>query len=109
MAKIQISFQDNADNETNFKVYRGTTANVSSGDTLIATMTWSSATSSWSISGAGTNLEITSGINEAPSSSGSNFVVIYDENTPGTYYYGVSAGNAVGDSSIASSGAVTVS
>jgi hypothetical protein len=109
MAKIQISFQDNADNETEFLIYRGANATVTSTDTLIATMTWSTSTSSWSISGAGSNLEITAGLNEAPSSSGSQFIVIYDENTPGNYYYGVAASNAVGASAISSSGLVTVS
>jgi len=107
MAKIQISWRDNADNEDSFKVYRSTDADVTTGDTLIATVSYASNT--WGVSGVGDNLTLTSS-NQSPSATGEIFTLTYDESTPDTYYYGVSASNAVGDSAIsASSVGVTVS
>lgn len=106
MAKIQISFQDNSDNEDEFRIYRGTSSTVTTSDTLIATLEWGGA--SWSITGSGTNLEISSGSTNDPTSTG-QYVVLYDENSPGTYYYGVLASNSVGDSAISVSQEVVVS
>jgi len=106
MAKIQISFQDNSDNEDEFRIYRGTATPVTTSDTLIATLTHDGV--SWSISGTGTNLEISQGSNNSPSSTGDTYIVLYDENSAGDYYFGVLASNAVGDSAISTSGQVTV-
>lgn len=107
MATVQISFQDNADNETAFKIYRGTSSTVSTTDVHILTMTWDAATSTWGIaqipSSPDLNASIITGATTAPSETGNNFVVVYDEATPGTYYYGVAASNVVGDSGVASS------
>ena len=106
MAKIQISWRDNADNEDGFKIYRSTDATVTTGDTLIAEVVYSNG--SWGVTGSASNLALTSS-NQSPSATGEVFTVTYDESTIGTYYYGVSASNAVGDSAIsASSVAVTV-
>jgi len=106
MAKIQISFQDNSDNEDEFRIYRGAATPVTTSDTLIGTLTHDGA--AWSIAGSGTNLEISQGTNNAPSSSGDTYIVLYDENSAGDYYYGVLASNAVGDSAISTSGQVSV-
>lgn len=108
MAKIQISFQDNADNEDKFKIYRGTASPVTVSDNLIAEITWNQTAGEWQVSGSASNAQITQGVNVDPSSSGQTYIMIYDETTPDTYYYGVSASNAVGDSAISTSGSVTV-
>ena len=100
MAKIQVSWRDNADNEDGFKVYQSTDSTVTTGDTLIAEVTWSG--SAWSATGAATNLSLTSS-NQSPSATGEIFTITFDVNATGTYYYGVSATNAVGDSAIAAS------
>jgi hypothetical protein len=106
MAKIQISFQDNSDNEDEFRVYRGTATPVTTSDTLIATLSHDGT--NWSIAGVGSNLEISQGANNDPATSGDTYVVLYDETTAGDYYYGVLASNAVGDSAVSTSGLVTV-
>ena len=105
MAKIQISWRDNSDNEDEFKVYRSSDSSLAVDDTLIASVTWGG--SSWSASGAGTNLQLTSS-NGGPSGTGEIFTLTYDENVAGEYYYGVSASNAVGDSAIAASAVAVV-
>lgn len=106
MAKIQISFQDNSDNEDYFNIYRGTATPVTASDTKIAQLTWDG--SQWAFTGSATNGEVTQGVNIDPSQAGQQYVFLYDEGTPDTYYYGVSAQNAVGESAISTSGAVIV-
>lgn len=102
MAKIQVSWRDNADNEEGFKIYESTDATVNTGDNLIAEVTWNAGSSSWVATGSATNLTLTSS-NQSPSATGEIFTITFDNNTIGTYYYGVSASNAVGDSAIAAS------
>jgi hypothetical protein len=108
MATVQITFQDNADNETAFKIYRGASSTVTASDDHILTMTWNSSAAEWEITqiAASPDLsaQIITGTSDLPSNSGNSFVIIYDESVTGTYYYGVSASNIVGDSAIASSG-----
>jgi hypothetical protein len=106
MAKIQISFQDNSDNEDQFRIYRGTATPVTTNDTQIAQLDHDGT--SWSISGPVTNLEISQGVNNSPSSTGDQYIVLYDETSAGDYYYGVLASNAVGDSAISTSDLVQV-
>lgn len=107
MAKIQISFQDNSDNEDQFRVYRGTATPVTDTDTLICSLDHDGSV--WSITGSvGSNHEISQGVNNAPSSSGDQYIVLYDETQAGDYYYGVLASNAVGDSAISTSALVAV-
>jgi len=113
MATVQITFQDNADNETAFKVYRGTGSTVTSSDDHILTLNWNASSGSWDIdqvaASPALSAQIITGLNDLPSNSGNSFVFIYDEAVTGTYYYGISASNVVGDSAIASSGqAVTI-
>ena len=105
MAKIQISWQDNADNETSFKVYQGTSSPVQDTDTLIATVALSSGT--WDVSGSAANVLLTSSNTGDSVTTGETFTLTYDESVDGTYYYGVAASNAVGDSAIAT-GSVAV-
>ena len=108
MAKIQISFTDNADNETAFKIYQSTSATITDTDTLIGTVTLSGST--WSVGGTGSNIALDSSNTGNSTTTGETFTVSYDESTPGTYYYGVSASNVVGDSGIVeSTGTITVS
>lgn len=106
MAKIQISFQDNSDNEDFFNIYRGTATPVTVSDTKIATLTWDG--SEWVVTGTATNGEVTQGQTIDPSQAGQQYVFLYDEGAPDTYYYGVSAENAVGESAISTSGSVIV-
>jgi hypothetical protein len=108
MAKIQISFQDNSDNEDSFKIYRGANTPVVDTDDLIMEVEWDATTSNWSVSGTATNAEITQGGSVDPTQTGQQYVVIYDEGTIGDYYYGVSASNEVGDSAISTSSLVSV-
>lgn len=110
MAKVQISFQDNADNETHFYIYRSTATPVTSADTKIMELEWNSTNSEWEFNQntTATNPEVTQGASSDPTSSGDTFIVLYDESTADTYYYGVSAFNSVGESGVSSSGAVTV-
>lgn len=107
MAKIQISFQDNSDNEDEFRIYRGGASPVTTSDTLVAELTHDGT--NWSIAGsAGSNHEISQGVNNSPSSSGDQYIVLYDEISAGDYYYGVLASNAVGDSAMSTSDQVSI-
>lgn len=108
MAKIQISWTDNADNETAFKIYQSTSATITDSDTLIGTVSLSGST--WSVSGSGSNIALESTNTGNSSTSGETFTVSYDESVAGDYYYGVSASNLVGDSEIVeSANTITVS
>ncbi len=107
MAKIQISFQDNSDNEDEFIIRKGTATPVTATDTQIASLSWDGT--EWQFTGTASNGEITQGNNVDPTQSGQQYVFLYDETTADTYYYGVSAKNGVGESGISTSGAVTVS
>lgn len=107
MALIQISFQDNANNEASFRVYRGTGAAVTTSDQYIAEISLSGST--WSISGqSGTNHMLTSSNTGNATTTGETFTLNYTESTPGTYYYGVCAHNAVGSSNVATSASSVV-
>jgi len=106
MAKIQISFQDNSDNEEEFKIYRKTSSDITTADTVIATLTWSGT--EWTISGTATNAAITQSQTTDPSLAGHTVIFTYDETTLDTFYYGVSAKNIVGESGISVSSAVVV-
>lgn len=109
MALVKIEWIDAADNETGFKIYRGTNSAVSTSDVLIGTVTLSNG--SWSVSGSsGSSHQLTSVNTGASSAVGETFTLTYDEGSAGTYFYGVAATNSVGDSPITSSGVtVTVS
>lgn len=100
MALIQVSFQDNANNEASFRIYRGTSSAVTTGDTYIAEISLSGST--WSISGqSGTAHALTSSNTGNATTTGETFTMHYTESTPGTYYYGVCAHNQVGSSNVA--------
>lgn len=106
MAIVQISWQDNANNETAFKIYKGTTSPLDSSSTLIANVELSNG--SWVASeettGSAPNLTLTSSNTGDSVTTGETFVVTYEEGTLGNYFYGVSASNAVGDSDVVTSG-----
>lgn len=102
MAVVQISWRDNSDNETSFKIYKGSASPLSSASDHIATVTLSGST--WSVAeetaGDAPDIAITSTNTGDSQTSGETFVVTYTESTSGTYYYGVSASNAIGDSDV---------
>lgn len=107
MAKVQISWRDNSDNEDGFKVYKSTNTPVTSSDAEIAEVTLSGGT--WGVTGIATNIALTSTNTTNSATTGETFVVSYDESAAGVYYYGVAAYNAVGESLIVTStGSVTV-
>lgn len=102
MATVQISFQDNADNESSFRIYRGTNSTVAKTDEYIAEISLSGST--WSISGqSGSDHQLTSTNTGDATTTGETFTMAYTETTTGTYYYGICAHNSVGDSAVASS------
>jgi len=110
MAIVQISFQDNADNETEFKIYKGTSTPLDSSSTQIAKIELVSG--SWSVaeytSGSAPSIQLTSTNTGSSATTGETFTITYDEQTAGTYYYGVSASNAVGDSDVVTSSSLTI-
>ena len=101
MAKVQISWRDNSNNETSFLVYKGSNSPVTNTDPLIATVALSDG--SWSVSGSASNITLTSTNTGDSLTTGENFIITYDEDTPGLYYYGVAASNAVGASNVVTS------
>ena len=111
MAVVQISWKDNADNETSFKIYKGTTSPLSSSSTQIGVVSLSGST--WSASeftsGSAPNITLTSTNTGDSATQNETFVITYDEGTSGSYYYAVSASNSVGDSDVVTTGsALTV-
>lgn len=106
MAIVQISFQDNANNETRFKIYKGTSTPLNSNSTQIAeiNLTNGSWVASEASTGSAPSLSLTSSNTGDSVTTGETFVVTYDEGTPNNYFYGVSASNAVGDSDVVTSG-----
>lgn len=102
MAVVQLSFQDNANNETSFKIYKGTTSPLDSSSTQIAEIRLDSG--AWvadeATTGSAPSLSLNSNNTNDSSTTGETFVVSYEETTAGDYYYGVSASNDVGDSDV---------
>lgn len=102
MALVKVEWVDAADNETSFKIYRGTSSVVTTSDTLIGEVSLSNG--AWSVSGSsGSSHQITSTNTGASSASGETFTITYEEANAGVYYYGVAASNSVGDSPITTS------
>ena len=101
MAKVQISWRDNSDNEDGFKIYKATNNPVQSTDSLIATVELSGGT--WGVTGSATNVALTSVNTTNSATAGETFTLTYDESVANTYYYGVAAFNAVGDSIVVTS------
>jgi hypothetical protein len=106
MAIVQISWQDNANNETAFKVYKGSTSPLSSASTHIANVTLSGG--AWSASeattGSAPSVALTSTNSGDSTTTGETFVLTYEESVAGNYFFGVSASNAVGDSDVVTTG-----
>lgn len=108
MATVQITFTDASTNEDAFNIYRsddGSSA-VVDGAKLVSQLAWNG--SAWQASqGALSNgtASIQSGSSTAsPSTQGQTFILQYTENDSGNFKYGVTATNAIGDSSITNSG-----
>jgi hypothetical protein len=101
MAKVQISWRDNSDNEDSFKIFKSTNTPVTSSDAQIAEVEL--ANGQWGVSGTAANVAITSSNTTNSSTTGETFVVNYDEDVANIYYYGVAASNAVGDSLVVTS------
>jgi hypothetical protein len=102
MALVKVEWIDAADNETGFKVYRGTNSAVATSDVLIAEVSLSSG--NWTVTGqSGSSHQLTSVNTGASSATGETFTLTYEESNAGTYFYGVAATNSVGDSPITSS------
>lgn len=106
MAIIQISWQDNANNETSFKVYKGTSTPLNASSTKIAdvTLTNGNWVATEASTGSAPSLAITSSNTGDSVTTGETFVVTYEESTLGNYFYGISASNAVGDSDVVTTG-----
>jgi hypothetical protein len=106
MAIIQISWQDNANNETSFKVYKGSSTPLNASSTQIASVSLTNG--SWvateTTAGSAPSLAITSSNTGDSVTTGETFVVTYEEETLGNYFYGISASNAVGDSDVVTTG-----
>jgi hypothetical protein len=102
MAIVQISWQDNANNETKFKVYKGTSTPLDSSSDLIAEVELSGGTWVASEAGSGTapNIALSSSNTNDSVTTGETFVITYEEGVQGNFFYGVSASNAVGDSDV---------
>ncbi len=106
MAIIQISWQDNANNETSFKVYKGasTPLNASSEQIAEVTLTNGNWVASEASTGSAPNLSLTSSNTGDSVTTGETFVITYEEATFGNYFYGISASNPVGDSDVVTTG-----
>lgn len=102
MAVIQISWQDNANNETSFKIYKGTSSPLNSQSDQIASVDLQSG--AWvateTSTGSAPQLSLTSSNTGDSVTTGETFVITYEESTLGNYFYGISASNAVGDSDV---------
>lgn len=106
MAIVQISWQDNANNETSFKIYKGTSSPLNASSDQIASVTLTGG--QWSASehstGSAPSLSLTSSNTGDSVTSGETFVITYEESSLGNFFYGVSASNAVGDSDVVTTG-----
>jgi hypothetical protein len=102
MAVVQIFWRDNSDNETSFKIYKGTSSPLSASSDQIATV--SLVSGAWEVAEAGTgtapDVTLTSTNTGNSTTQNETFVITYTEGTPNNYYYGVSAANAIGDSDV---------
>ena len=111
MAVVQFSWQDESDNETSFKVYKGTSTPLDSNSTQIAKVELTAGV--WSASefasGTAPSIQLTSTNTGNSTTTQETFVITYEESTAGTYYSGVSASNAIGDSDVLTSSALTIS
>jgi hypothetical protein len=110
MAVVQLSWQDNANNETHFKIYQDTTSPISASSTQIAEVRLVSGiwVASETTTGSAPNISLDSTNSTDATEVGETFVVTFEESVAGDYYFGVSAGNSVGDSDIVTSSQLTI-
>ena len=103
---IQISWKDNADNETSFKIFKGNSNTTATDHIANVTNTGAAWTASSLQNGSGQDLapnaQLTSTGNSTDSATvGETFIFTYEETTASGasgYFYAVKASNAVGDS-----------
>jgi hypothetical protein len=94
---VKLSWKDLAVNETSFYIRRGASDEITTADPLCLELRWNGT--SWvakNINNSITNVTILD--TAAPEISNQVFIVQFQDNAQGTFYYGVSAGNASGQS-----------
>lgn len=100
--QLKLQWQDEANNETRFDIYRGTSLNMSEADsTKIIEIVWNG--SSWDESIVDTTnvsglIDFISG--GSPETTEGTFSLTFTDALAGTHYYGVSAGNSVANSDV---------
>ncbi len=97
---VQLQWRDRADNETLFKIYKSASSNLTTTDTLVATIEWDGA--SWGIVPENVNISNTSILssNSGPSTQDEIFRIQFTEAETGEFYYGVASGNEIGMSDV---------
>ena len=110
MAVVQLSWRDNSDNETGFKIYKGTSSPLSSSSDQIAEVSLNGGT--WvvaeSATGSAPDVAITSTNTGDSVTKDETFIITYTESVADTYYFGVSATNAIGDSDVVTTGSALI-
>jgi hypothetical protein len=100
---IQLTWTDEADNETTHSVYRGSDLNMTSASgTFLFKIDWDGT--SWNIDSASQDSSINSiqvlQDGGAPTTVSQDFQVEFVDTVLGEHYYGVSASNATGASDV---------
>ena len=109
--QIKIQWQDEADNETHFKIYRGSTLDMSVDDSdEIISIDWNGSAWVHSIVDSTNVSQLTDFLSGgSPTDAGGQFSIDFTDAFTGTHYYGVLAGNAVANSDIVpSTSSVTI-
>jgi hypothetical protein len=91
--RLNISFKDNSDNESSFKIYRASNLNFSDKVEIISL----SYSYGWIFSSS--NNPVLKSSNSPPIHTGETFSIDFDEDETGSFFYGVSAYNIAGDGS----------
>lgn len=97
---VQLQWRDRANNETKFRVFRNDTPEILLHDNEIIRVEWDGTT--WGVVEMNTNVSNATleTSNSPPSVSDELFKIQFTDAQTGTYYYGVSAGNAVSNSDV---------
>lgn len=97
---VQLQWRDKADNETEFRVFRNSTAEFLLSDTEVARVEWNGTTWVTSIQENNiSNLTLETS-NASPATSDEIFKIQFTEASVGEHYYGVAAGNEMGFSDV---------
>jgi len=100
MATIKLNWTDQADNETEFKVYKGATPTLTNQSEEVCQLVyngsnWTLQTSNNSIS----NMSLLS-TNGSQALDNERFRIEFEDSSTGLTYYGVSASNGAGESDV---------